>query len=71
MTPFQDNPIPLFVRLLGGKLGSALRSGTLIHLPDQCITNERPKHAGTTHPNRLCHAQQRHTNQRLTVTFSK
>ena len=44
MTPLQYNPIPLFVRLLGGKLGSALRSGTLIHLPDQCITNERPKH---------------------------
>jgi hypothetical protein len=64
MTPFQDNPIPLFVRLLGGKLGSALRSGAVIHLPDQRLINERPKHPGTTHRNRLSHPQRRHPNQR-------
>jgi hypothetical protein len=71
MTPLQDNPIPLFIRLLSGKLGSALRSGALIHLPVQRITNERPKHPGTTHRNRLYHPQQRHPNQRLIVTISK
>ena len=71
MTPLQDNPIPLFIRLLGGKLGSALRSGAPIHLPGQRLTNERPKHPATTHPNRLYHSQQRHTNQRLLVTISK
>jgi hypothetical protein len=57
MTPLQDNPIPLFILLLGGKLGSALRSGALIHLPDQYISNERPKHPGTNHQNRLDHPQ--------------
>jgi hypothetical protein len=71
MTPLQDHPIPLFIRLLGGKLGSALRRGALIHLPDQYISNERLKHPGTTHRNRLDHPQQRHTHQRLPVTISK
>jgi hypothetical protein len=71
MIPLQDNPIPLFILLLGGKLGSALRRGALIHLPDQYISNERPKRPGTTHRNRLYHPQQRHTNQRLRVTISK
>jgi hypothetical protein len=71
MTPFQDNPIPLFVRLLGGKLGSALRSGALIHLPDQRITNARPEHPGTTRRNRLYRLQQRHPNQRPIDTISK
>ena len=42
MTPLQDNPIPLFILLLGGKLGSALRSGALIHLPDQRIPTNAP-----------------------------
>ncbi len=53
MTPLPDNPIPLFILLRGGKLGSALRSGTLIHLPDQRITNERRKRPGNNRPNRL------------------
>jgi len=71
MTSLQDNPIPLFIHLLGGKLGSALRSGSLILPPDQRIANERPKHPGTTYRNRLDHPQQRHPNQRLIVTISK
>ena len=71
MTPLPDQPIPLFNRLLGGKMGSALRSGPRIHLPGQRLTNERPKHPATTHPNRLDHLQQRRTNQRLIVTISK
>ena len=71
MTPLPDNPNPLFILLLGGKLGSALRSGALIHLPDQRLTNERPKLPGTTHRNRLDHPQQRHPQQRLIVTISK
>ena len=71
MTPLPDNPIPLFNRLLGGKLGSALRSDPLVHLLGQRVTNERPKHPGTIHRNRLYHPQQRHTNQRLIVTISK
>jgi hypothetical protein len=57
MTPLPDHPIPLFNRLLGGKLGSALRSDALIYLPDQRLSNERPKHPGTTHRNRLDHPQ--------------
>ena len=57
MTPLPDQPIPLFNRLLGGKLGSALRSDALIYLPDQRLSNERPKHPGTTHRNRLDHPQ--------------
>ena len=51
MTPLQDNPIPLFILLPGGKLGSALRRGALIHLPDQRIINTnaqntQPQHIG-------------------------
>ncbi len=71
MTPLPDHPIPLFILLLGGKLGSALRRGALIHLPDQHISNERRKHPGTNHRNRLDHLPQRHTYQRLIVTISK
>ena len=71
MIPLPDNPIPLFIRLLGSKLGSALRRGALIQLPDQRIINERPKLPGTNHRNRLDHPPQRHTQQRLIVTISK
>lgn len=71
MTPLPDNPNPLFILLLGVKLGSALRSGTLIHLPDQHLFNERRKRPGTTHRNRLDHPPQRHPHQRLIVTISK
>ena len=71
MTPLPDNPVPLFIRLLGGKLGSALRRGALIQLPDQRLINERPKLPGTTQRNRLDHPQQCHPNQRLIVTISK
>ena len=71
MTPLPDDPISLFILLLGGKLGSALRRGALIYLPDQRIINERPEHPATTYRNRLDHPPQRHAHQRLNVTISK
>jgi hypothetical protein len=55
MIPLPDHPIPLFILLPGGKPGSALRRGALIHLPDQPLSNECPKLPGTNHRNRLDH----------------